>query len=115
MTNPSTTGFATTQPGALFANAESRSILVVEDERDIAELIALHLSELPARVTIANEGLSGLDLAMQQHWDTIVLDIRLPGLNGLDLCRELRSKLSPVPILMLTARSGELDRHHEVR
>jgi len=110
MTNPSSTAFATTQPAALFTGTQNRSILVVEDERDIAELIALHLSELPASVTIANDGVSGLDLAMQQHWDAIVLDLRLPGLNGLDLCRELRSKLSPVPILMLTARSGELDR-----
>ena len=87
-----------------------RSILVVEDERDIAELIALHLSDLPARVTLANDGLGGLQLALQKPWDAIVLDIRLPGLNGLDLCREVRANASHVPILMLTARSGELDR-----
>jgi DNA-binding response OmpR family regulator len=88
----------------------SRSILVVEDERDIAELIALHLADLPAEVTLASDGLRGLELALEQAWDAIVLDIRLPGLNGLDLCRELRAQLSHVPILMLTARSGELDR-----
>ena len=87
-----------------------RKILVIEDERDIAELIALHLSDLPAEVTFANDGLRGLQLALEQPWDAIVLDIRLPGLNGLDLCREVRAKLSHVPILMLTARSGELDR-----
>ena len=97
-------------PTASRAESAVRNILVVEDERDISDLIALHLSELPANVTIALDGLSGLDLAMQRRWDAIVLDIRLPGLNGLDLCRELRSKFSPVPILMLTARSGELDR-----
>ena len=88
----------------------SRNILVVEDERDIAELIALHLSELPANVTLAGDGPRGLELALRQPWDLIVLDIRLPGMNGLNLCRELRAKLSHVPILMLTARSGELDR-----
>ena len=87
-----------------------RSILVIEDERDIAELIALHLSDLPAEITLANDGPGGLQLALQRPWDAIVLDIRLPGLNGLDLCREVRSKMSHVPILMLTARSGELDR-----
>jgi DNA-binding response OmpR family regulator len=87
-----------------------RSILVIEDERDIAELIALHLSDLPAEVTLANDGPGGLKLALQRPWDAIVLDIRLPGLNGLDLCREVRSKSSHVPILMLTARSSELDR-----
>ena len=87
-----------------------RHILVVEDEPDIAELIALHLSDLPAQITLANDGPRGLELALQQSWDAIVLDIRLPGLNGLDLCRELRSRLSHVPVLMLTARSGELDR-----
>ena len=88
----------------------SRNILVVEDERDIAELIALHLADLPANITVASDGLRGLQLALREPWDAIVLDIRLPGMNGLDLCRELRAKLSHVPILMLTARSGELDR-----
>jgi len=102
--------WSTSLSAPLQPNAPTRSILVVEDERDIAELIALHLSELPAQVTLASDGLSGRDLALQNHWDAIVLDIRLPGLNGLDLCRELRAKLSPVPILMLTARSAELDR-----
>ena len=88
----------------------TRNILVVEDERDIAELIALHLADLPAAVTLAHDGPTGLQLAISREWDAIVLDIRLPGLNGLDLCRELRTQSSPVPILMLTARGGELDR-----
>jgi DNA-binding response OmpR family regulator len=88
----------------------ARHILVIEDERDIAELIALHLAEVPARVTLANDGPGGLQQALREGWDAIVLDIRLPGLSGLDLCRELRARASPVPILMLTARAGELDR-----
>jgi DNA-binding response OmpR family regulator len=90
--------------------AAARRILVIEDERDIAELIAMHLAELPADITLANEGPGGLQLALQRTWDAIVLDIRLPGLNGLDLCRELRARSSEVPVLMLTARSSELDR-----
>ena len=87
-----------------------KKILVVEDERDIAELVALHLSDLPAQVTLAHDGPRGLKLALSQRWDAIVLDLRLPGLNGLDLCRAVRSQTAHMPILMLTARSGELDR-----
>jgi DNA-binding response OmpR family regulator len=98
------------RPMAATAGHATRNILVIEDERDIAELIALHLSDLPAHVTLAHDGPSGLQLALQRPWDAIVLDIRLPGLNGLDLCREVRAQTSHVPILMLTARSGELDR-----
>lgn len=98
------------RPMAATTGPAPRQILVIEDERDIAELIAMHLSDLPAQVTLANDGPGGLQLALQRPWDTVVLDIRLPGLNGLDLCRELRAQTSHVPILMLTARSGELDR-----
>ena len=104
----STERFASTPP--MDPRHATRHILVIEDERDIAELIALHLADLPAAVTLAHDGPSGLQLALGRAWDAIVLDIRLPGLNGLDLCRELRMQLSPVPILMLTARGGELDR-----
>jgi len=88
----------------------TKKILVVEDERDIAELVALHLSDLPAQVTLAHDGSHGLALAQAQTWDAIVLDVRLPGLSGLDLCRELRAQGAAVPVLMLTARGSELDR-----
>jgi len=99
-----------TCPDTSAVERAARCILVIEDERDIAELIALHLTDLPARVTLANDGPGGLQLALRRPWDAIVLDIRLPGLNGLDLCREVRAQTSHVPILMLTARSSELDR-----
>jgi DNA-binding response OmpR family regulator len=107
-----TTTTSITGPPQVAAGGVSpvRQILVVEDERDIAELVALHLSELPAQVTLAHDGPRGLDLALSRRWDAIVLDVRLPGLNGLDLCREVRAKTSHVPILMLTARASELDR-----
>ena len=87
-----------------------RKILVVENEPAIAELVVMHLSVLPARVTLARDGLHGLDLALSSAWDAIVLDIQLPGMDGLDLCREVRAQTAHVPILMLSARSGELDR-----
>jgi DNA-binding response OmpR family regulator len=85
-------------------------LLVIEDEADIAALLELHLSDLPAEVTLARDGPSGLALALEGRFDALVLDLRLPGLSGLDLCRDLRARARHVPILMLTARSAELDR-----
>ena len=85
-------------------------LLVIEDEQDIAALLELHLTDLPAAVTIARDGPAGLALATEQRFDAIVLDLRLPGLSGLDLCRALRARGHEVPILMLTARAAELDR-----
>jgi DNA-binding response OmpR family regulator len=85
-------------------------LLVIEDEQDIASLLELHLSDLPAQVTIARDGPSGLQLALQDRFDAIVLDLRLPGLSGLDVCRAVRAQGRHVPILMLTARAAELDR-----
>jgi len=91
---------------------ESRSILVIEDDPDIAELIRLHLSDIYQTVSIAHNGIDGKRIAASEHWDLIVLDLRLPGKNGLDLCSELRADENHVPILMLTSRSSELDRVH---
>jgi DNA-binding response OmpR family regulator len=102
--------FAATTGYEMTNERSTRQILVVEDERDIAELIALHLTDLPAQVTLAHDGQRGLELALSRHWHAIVLDLRLPGMSGLDLCREVRKQMEHVPILMLTARGGELDR-----
>lgn len=87
-----------------------RKILVVEDESDIAELIRLHLSDLDFDVTLAADGYSGLRLAIMQAWDLIILDLRLPGPDGLEICRKVRGNSDYVPILMLTSKSSELDR-----
>ena len=85
-------------------------LLVIEDEQDIAALLQLHLSDLPAEVTVARDGPAGLALAQGGRFDAIVLDLRLPGLSGLDVCRALRAGGHHAPILMLTARAAELDR-----
>lgn len=86
-------------------------VLVIEDEPDMAELLRMHLSELPAQVRTEGDGLSGLRAAQEQGpWHLIVLDLRLPGLGGLDVCRALRQAGDRVPVLMLTARGAELDR-----
>lgn len=87
-----------------------RRVLVVEDEPDIAELLALHLRDLGAEIAIEGDGNRALTLATAESWDLIMLDIRLPGIDGLEICRRLRAQSISVPILLLTAKSAELDR-----
>jgi DNA-binding response OmpR family regulator len=87
-----------------------RRILVVEDEQDIADLVALHLSDLCDEVVVANDGNEGLRLATSQAWAVICLDLRLPGPDGLEICRAVRRERAYQPILMLTSKSAELDR-----
>lgn len=98
-------------PALAEARPGPRRLLVLEDEPDIAALLHLHLSELPAEVVCVADGREGLQRALTGGpWDALVLDLRLPGLGGLEVCRELRERGQRLPILMLTARSSELDR-----
>jgi DNA-binding response OmpR family regulator len=83
---------------------------VIEDERDIAELIRLHLADLDFSVTISCDGNTGLRHASAGSWDLVILDLRLPGIDGLEICRRIRQDSKTVPILMLTSKSSELDR-----
>ena len=85
-------------------------ILVIEDSADIADLVALHLGDLGCEVKVASEGLGGLQLARGGGFDLIILDLMLPGLEGLEVCRRLRAEVDYTPILMLTAKSSEVDR-----
>jgi DNA-binding response OmpR family regulator len=87
-----------------------RKVLVIEDEPDIARLLALHLDDANCDVTLAADGHEGMREAFTHRWDLVILDIRLPGPDGLSICRALRRDLSYVPILMLTSKSSELDR-----
>jgi DNA-binding response OmpR family regulator len=87
-----------------------RRVLVVEDEPDIAELLALHLRDVCDEVTIAVDGHEGMRQAHARDWDLIILDLRLPGPDGLTICRSLRRDERYTPILMLTSKSSELDR-----
>src|SRR5438270_276249 len=89
----------------------SRRVLVVEDERDIARLLALHLEDLGCEVDTSYDGRTGLARALDgTAWSLLVLDLRLPELDGLEICRRVRSSTTYTPILMLTARASELDR-----
>ena len=88
----------------------ARRILVVEDDRDIAHLVELHLQDLGADVTVTHDGGVALDVAQNRAFDLVILDLMLPGVDGLEICRRLRARSNYTPILMLTARSADVDR-----
>lgn len=88
----------------------TRRALIVEDNREIAALVRLHLRDVQCEADIASDGRRGLALASSRRYDLVVLDLMLPEMDGLALCREIRARPGYVPILMLTAKSTELDR-----
>ena len=85
-------------------------ILVVEDDRDIAHLLEINLRDDGNEVDVVYDGVDGLNAALTDKYDLIVLDLMLPGVDGLELCRTVRKRAPQVLILMLTAKSSELDR-----
>ena len=86
-----------------------KSVLVVDDDVKTVELVKLYLNRDGYRVLTAYNGVEALSLAREKHPDLIVLDLMLPGMDGLQVCRKLRGE-SDVPIIMLTARTTEEDR-----
>lgn len=86
-----------------------RHILVVDDDREIQELLQAYLEQNGYRVTTVGEGKTMNRVLEEQRIDLVVLDLMLPGTDGLELCRNLRVK-SKIPIIMLTARGDEMDR-----
>ncbi len=85
-------------------------ILIVEDEKDLADGLEINLSTEGYRVFKVTEGDAVMNLVIQKSPDLILLDILLPDMSGLDVCRELREKGLAVPIIMLTAKNEEIDR-----
>ena len=85
-------------------------ILVVEDDKDISQLVNLHLSDAGHDVDRAFDGLDAMDLIAENNYDLIVLDLMLPEVDGLELCRFIREKKPHTLVLMLTAKSSEFDR-----
>lgn len=86
------------------------NILVAEDQTDIRELIALNLRNAGYEVTTVNDGLAALASQNEQASDLLILDLMMPGLDGLEVCKALRARGRNMPILMLTAKATELDR-----
>lgn len=85
-------------------------ILVVEDEQRLAMLLRRVLVEERHTVDVANDGVSGLDLAASDTYDAVVLDVMLPGIDGVEVCRRMRADGVQTPVLMLTARGSVEDR-----
>jgi DNA-binding response OmpR family regulator len=85
-------------------------ILVIEDNQDLAHLLEINLKDLFYEVDLAFDGNDGLKMAETGTYDLIILDLMLPGMDGLEICRRLRGRPSYVPILMLTSKSSEIDR-----
>lgn len=85
-------------------------VLVIEDDPDIASLISMHLGDNGYEVQVENRGDKGLAAFNDGTFDLVLLDLILPGLDGLSLCRQMRAGKDYIPILMLTAKSTELDR-----
>ena len=88
----------------------AKQVLIVEDDKEIVELLEIHLADEGYALDKAHDGSAGLDKALEQAYDLIILDIMLPGMDGLDICQKLRGKEIGTPILMLTAKSEEVDR-----
>lgn len=88
----------------------SERILIVEDDKDISEVISMNMQDLGFSVVMEQNGLKGLERARKETFDLILLDLMLPGMDGLSLCKALREDKNYTPLLMLTARAEEIDR-----
>jgi DNA-binding response OmpR family regulator len=85
-------------------------ILIIEDEADLVKGLELNLADEGYEVSWAADGREGLRRALEEAPDLIILDIMLPGINGLEVCRELRQRKTNIPVIMLTAKSEEVDK-----
>ncbi|MGQ8366227.1 response regulator transcription factor [Glaciecola sp. 1036] len=85
-------------------------LLIVEDDLDIANLVKVNLNELGFELDHRVDGISGLDAALSQTYSLVILDVMLPKMNGLDICRKIRDQKPEQAILMLTAKNSETDR-----
>jgi len=88
----------------------TEKILIIEDEEDLVKGLKLNLLDEGYEVDYALNGKEGLEKALNEKPDLILLDIMLPGMNGLEICKELRQKKMDIPILMLTAKGEEIDK-----
>ncbi|MCB0283489.1 MAG: response regulator transcription factor [Calditrichae bacterium] len=87
-----------------------KKVLIIEDDPDIADLLELHIKDLNLNLDRAEDGEYGLEKALENDYQLIILDIMLPKLNGMDVCKKIREKKKTLPILMLTAKSEEFDK-----
>ena len=86
------------------------TVLIVEDDMDIADLIRVNLAELDINIDVSAHGNDGYQRAMSKDYSLIMLDVMLPGMNGLDICREVRERKPHQAIILITSKNAELDR-----
>lgn len=89
---------------------ENKKILIIEDDLEICELLKIHLKDIGCLADTAQDGLIGFEKAKREAYDLIILDIRLPNMDGIEICQKLRANNINTAIIMLTARSEEIDR-----
>jgi len=87
-----------------------KNVLVVEDDRDIVDLLKIHLADLDCDTEVAYDGAVGLEKAMEGNFDLIILDVMLPNMDGIAICQKMRALDNFTPVLMLTAKSEEIDK-----
>lgn len=87
-----------------------KKVLVIEDDVNIVDLLEIHLKDLDCQITKSHDGIEGLGHALAMPFDLIILDLMLPSLDGMEICRRIRAKEIHTPILMLTAKSEEIDK-----
>lgn len=88
----------------------NKRILIIEDHTDLANILSLNLRDLDYSVTHAADGLKGLNYLENEVFDLVILDLMLPGMDGLEICRRIRNQNNYTPVLMLTSKSSEIDR-----
>ncbi len=86
-----------------------KKVLIIEDDKEIINLIEIHLKDIDCEVLKAYNGKDGLDLALTENPDLVILDISMPVMDGFEVCKQIRAKQS-TPVIMLTAKSEEIDR-----
>ena len=85
-------------------------VLIIEDDADLAELMSIHISDMGYETEKSFDGKDGLLKALNNKYKIIILDIRLPGLDGFDICKKIRLEKDTTPILMVTSKSEEIDK-----
>lgn len=90
---------------------KNKHVILIEDNKDISDLVSLHLTDIGIRLDSYHDGFQGWSAIRKNDYDLIILDIMLPGMDGLEICKKVRSECQQyIPILMLTSRSSEIDR-----
>lgn len=89
---------------------EDCPVLIIEDDRKIVDLVEIHLQDLGCRLDKAADGSVGLQMALKNEYDLIILDLMLPSIDGIEICKQLRASEIITPVLMLTAKSEEIDK-----